>query len=464
MRYGVVLCLVLLSGCSETGESTIPTALVTERDFDIVVETIGTLDAAQSTLVSSTIGGERGKIIWLIDEGSRVSVGDALVRLDPTPFQQAIERLTSEVAEQEAIAQAYKQALGWEEVQTQRQQTSAAFDLRVSELDLLKLEKGDGPLELSRLESAVQVAQRDYEQFTVYLSDLKQLMNDGIISEGEVQQGERKVRETQKVLNSTKQQFETYRDYVFPSLLEKAKSRVERMKLELEQTKKSAQFQLGKARATMLQADQQIEVAKDALIVASKELDETTIIAPIPGMVVYREEYRNGERRKPRVGDIVLQNQPLLYLPDITSMIVETFVREVDVHKVRIGTSTSTLVDAFPEIAFDGEVVSIGVLAENQTRRNDSSKVFQGSIRLDNSTDNLRPGMTARSVINSGGIENALCIPVSAVFVDDGKPFCYVSDGSDYERSFVELGSQNDNWVEVLSGLSKGDNVSLIAP
>ena len=79
MRYGVVLCLVLLSGCSETGESTIPTALVTERDFDVVVETIGTLDAAQSTIVSSTIGGERGKIIWLIDEGSR----DCSVRPPP---------------------------------------------------------------------------------------------------------------------------------------------------------------------------------------------------------------------------------------------------------------------------------------------------------------------------------------------------------------------------------------------
>jgi HlyD family secretion protein len=464
MRNIVVPCLVLLVGCSESTDSDVPTALVVERDFEVVVETIGTLDAAQSTIVSSTIGGERGKIIWLIDEGSRVSVGDALVRLDPTPFQQAIERLTSEVAEQEAIEQAYKQALGWEEIQTQRQQTSAMFDLRVAELDLLKLEKGDGPLELSRLESAVQTAQRDYDQFTVYFEDLKQLMDEGIISEGEVQQGARKVRETEKVLNSALQQYETYRDYVFPSLLEKAKSRVERMKLELEQTKKSSQFQLGKARATMLQAEHQVEAAKDALVVASNELSETTITAPIPGMVVYREEYRNGERRKPRVGDTVLQNQPLLYLPDITSMIVETFVREVDVHKVQIGTPTSTRVDAFPEIAYEGEVLSIGVLAENQARRNDSSKVFQVSIQLTNSSDNLRPGMTARSVINSGGVENALCIPVSAVFVDGGTTFCYRKDGSDFEKSFVELGSQNDNWVEVLSGLSEGDYVSLIAP
>ena len=136
-----------------------PTAEVERMDFNVVVETIGSLDAARSTVVSSSIGGDRGTIIWLIDEGSRVKVGDPLVRLDSTPFADAVVQAKTTLAEASAVAASFEQSLGWEKIQSQRQVATAEFDLRVAELDLLKFEKGDGPLELSRLESDVHEAQ-----------------------------------------------------------------------------------------------------------------------------------------------------------------------------------------------------------------------------------------------------------------------------------------------------------------
>ena len=106
-----------------------------------------------------------------------------------------------------------------------------------------------------------------------------------------------------------KRQYETYRDYVFPSLLEKAHLLVEQQKQKLKQTKKSAGFKVGKAMATLRKAEKELESNRAALQTAKTELGRTIIRAPIPGLVVLREAYRGGDKRKPQIGDVVEQNQ-----------------------------------------------------------------------------------------------------------------------------------------------------------
>ena len=102
----------------------------------------------------------------------------------------------------------------------------------------------------------------------------------------------------------------------------------------LEQTGKSSGFQVGKAIASEKNAEGALTAARSSLEIARAELEKTTITAPIAGIAVLRDEFRNGEKRKPMVGDTVWQNQPLLDLPDLSSMVVKTLVREVDLHKV----------------------------------------------------------------------------------------------------------------------------------
>lgn len=464
MKQLPLIIALLTVGCGDSAKINLPTEKVERMDFNVVVETIGSLDAARSTVVSSVIGGDKGTIIWLVDEGKRVEVGDQLVKLDPTPFADAVMQAKTLLAETKAIAASFEQSLGWERIQSQRQIATAEFDLRVSQLDLLKFEKGDGPLEISRLESAAEEAEQSHNQFVGYLQDLETLMEDGIISENDVEQARKKSIQSSKLLHMARQQFEIYRDFVYPSTLEKAKGKVARAELELEQIRKSSTFQIGKAKSAMDQAFQRVEDAQSNVDQATEELNATTIHAPIPGMVVYREEYRGGERRKPRVGDAVWQNQPLLYLPDISSMVVNTFIREVDVHKISIGTATTSRVDAFPKIAMVGTVSSIGVLAENSTVGRDGAKVFQLTIKLEESDENLRPGMTARSTILAGEIEDAICVPVASVFIDNAEAYCYVEKSGGFVKTAVVLGSQNESVIEIRSGLEVGQRVSLVAP
>ena len=57
-------------------------AFVKPLSFDITVNTIGTLDAERSHIVSSTIKGDKGKIVYIIDEGTFVKEGDILIKFD----------------------------------------------------------------------------------------------------------------------------------------------------------------------------------------------------------------------------------------------------------------------------------------------------------------------------------------------------------------------------------------------
>jgi hypothetical protein len=72
--------------------------------------------------------------------------------------------------------------------------------------------------------------------------------------------------------------------------------------------------------------------------------------------------------------------------------------------------------------------------------------------------------MTARSTILAGTIDNALCIPVAAVFIDNAEAHCFVENGNGFARTPVVLGSQNETVIEIRKGLSEGERVALVAP
>ena len=66
--------------------------------------------------------------------------------------------------------------------------------------------------------------------------------------------------------------------------------------------------------------------------------------------VVYKEVFFGSEQRKPQVGDQVWANQPLIILPDISRMVVETKVRETDIHKVERNQKVTVRVEAYPDL------------------------------------------------------------------------------------------------------------------
>jgi HlyD family secretion protein len=223
-------------------------------------------------------------------------------------------------------------------------------------------------------------------------------------------------------------------------------------------------IRIAKASAEQDRAEQELRIAQTSLEDANQQLSKTVLKAPIPGLAVIREVYIKGEKRKVQVGDTVWQNQPLLYLPDISEMLVNAEVREVDLHKLRKGLPTTVFIDAYPETDFEGVVHSIGVLAEKKTTVRSPEKYFQVTIVIQEHDERLRPGMTAKADILSGRTTDALVVPLNAVFENEGRKCCYVSLGNGYELREVQTGIQNEDFAEIKEGLTAGERICLIEP
>ena len=387
-------------------------AFAKRASFDVTVNTIGTLDAERSHVVSSTIKGQNGKILHIIDEGTFVKKGDVLIRFDSARFEAEILRLAGELRSREASFEARKQILEWEKSQAEGAIKAAEFDLKD--------------------------ATQEYSRYVSYIGDMEALGKKGLHYPNEIYQAKKKAEQ----LFSKQQRHET----------------------SFEQINKESVFKIAAAMAELVKAKNEIETTNIALKDVREELGKAVVRAPFPGIVVHYETHRDNQRRKPRVGDSVWQDQPLLYLPDISSMIVKTVVREVDLHKVTKGQKASIQVDAYPKLAFTGQVASIGVLASDGGEAGKGEKHFQVVVAIHGDNPRLRPGMTARVTLYTDAARNVLSVPVQAVFSEGGSRYCYVRKGKNVNKVNVEIGRQNEDYAEIVAGLNDGDMVSLVKP
>ena len=442
----------------------LPLYTVSEQSFEVMVDTIGVLDAARSHMVSSTIRGDKGKIIFFIDDGTKVHKGDVLVRLDPTPFEEEIHGLKGEVLSLEAARDAAKQILEWEKSQVEREVRTAEFNLKVAELELKKLVQGDGPLQLAQLKGEMEKAKEEHTRYASYLSDLEILGQKGVDTLTEIKLAKEKTAELTEKYETANKKYMSYKEHVLPSLVETAKANVGKANMELEQIRKASVYKVAKASSALKEVDGKFQTAQASLSQAESELKKTAILAPFSGIAVLCEAFHDGEKRKPRVGDRVWQNQPLLYLPDISSMIVKTRVREVDLHKIGIGQKCNVRVDAYPEVLFEGEVGFVGVMASGRFEDGAGEKYFQMTVSLAGEDARLRPGMTARVSILTEQVNNVLSIPVHAIFNERGEKYCYQWLGKDFKKVPIVIGRLNEDVVEIRSGLEEGDQVSLVEP
>ena len=401
-----------LALCShQIGPVDSPLVAVHKDSFEVRVETVGTLDAARSFQVVSSVRGDRGKVVRIVDDGARVSPGDVLVRFDATPFENDVQRLVGETRAREALLEYARQNLEVEKSQVKKTLDNGEYDL-IS-------------------------ARQEHERFHAYIEDLGALAKKGYPVEGEIAQAKRK-------------------EQALATALAKAQT-------ELERLARAAVSSVAKAAAEVNKAESELTASRAALATAQRDLESTEIRAPSAGFVVLNEIYAGTIKRKPRSGDTIWQGQPVLYLPDLSAMIVKTQAREEDLHKLKPGQLVTVRVEAYPDARFEGEVANVGVLAV-ETQGSAAGKYFQVTINLRGSDPRLRPGMTARVSIVADRVKDALVIPVSALYYEGGQPIAYVSDGSRVVPRRLTIGRRGDDLVEITEGLASGERVSLAKP
>jgi HlyD family secretion protein len=458
---GVVSVPVLVLKGRDAGG--IPLAEVREGPFRITIVERGTLQALRSVSYASAIQSNQAKIVAMVEEGKMVRKGDLLILFDSAPFEEEIRRSQAQLAEAEADLEKARQDQKLQAIQNQEELAAARQRVEKSDLQLKDAQEGKGQLREEEASLAVAAAERELQKATTSLEDLKPMLSEGFITRQELERAEQQVDKAREELALAKKRQQSLLGFERPLEMSQARSDALLTKESLRQLGSAAASRLEQRRAAVAAAESRIQEAASKLALARQQLARTEVRADVPGIVVHREVFFGSERRKPQVGDQVWANQPLLILPDVSRMVVETSVRETDIHKVERNQRVDIRVQAYPDLKLTGTVSLVGTLAQEEKERR-GSKFFSVTVQVNESEPRLRPGMTARVEIQAEERGRALAVPIDAVFEKEGRAVCYVLERRGLRSREVLLGPSNSDHVVVERGLRPGERVALRDP
>ncbi len=184
--------------------------------------------------------------------------------------------------------------------------------------------------------------------------------------------------------------------------------------------------------------------------------------APMDGLVVMTQTFRQGQTTQVQLGDQVRPGQPFMKIVDTSSMQVEALVSQADSSDFRVGQQATIGLDAFPGLQFPGKVYSIGALAVKGMWDTYYIRNVPVRITIDGRDARLIPDLSAWAHIRLGaGESNAIIVPREAVRTEGGQDVVYVKGQKGFEKRPVELGLKTTTQVAIRSGLKAGEEVAV---
>lgn len=251
------------------------------------------------------------------------------------------------------------------------------------------------------------------------------------------------------------------------------------------------------AQASKQSAYYNVQSASATVSEARDNLNRTSIFAPVDG-TISKLDVELGERV---LGTIQMAGTEMMRVANLNNMEVEVDVNENDIVKIAIGDSANVEVDAYLKKEFKGIVTSISNSASTALSA-DQVTNFKVKIRIlkesyadltagkPENYSPFRPGMTATVDIITTRKENVVAVPISAVVMrtdttasrkviladdkmdeeeateeapvvkNEKRYECvFVKSGNKVKLRIITTGIQDDTYIEVLSGLKKGETI-----
>lgn len=411
---------------------------VTRRSINETVSASGKIFPETEVKISSDVSGE---IIDLyVKEGDSVVAGQILAKIKPDEYQSLVEQGEASLST----------------ARSQRQITSSNVQGSSAQIEQLKADR-------RRLDSQLEVARNAHKRNET-------LYKDGIISTAE---------------------FETSKNTL---------AAAESALAAAEATLKSAESSLSSAKENVRVAEFGISSATARLKELKTSLQKTIITAPVSG-IISKLSVEKGERV---VGTLQMAGTEMMRIANLHSMEVQVEVSESDILKVSLSDRVDIEVDAYLGRKMLGKVTEIASSASNVgtvaglNLNSDQVTNFVVKIRIDPESYKdlvsdgrrypFRPGMSASVDIYTHLAENALSVPIVSVTAQEDenqkkmkkqeeeegpqkeekketvgadavKEIVFVVVGDTVAVREVKTGIQDNNHIEILSGLQEGETV-----
>ena len=424
----LLIALVYLKGKSKPKGEKVSVEEVTPRTIRETVSASGKVFPETEVKISSDVSGEIVELY--VEEGDSVTLGQLLVKVDPDAYQSQVERGMASV--NNSKAQLANSRAGVERSKAQLTQSQAQKEQIEAQLTNTKAihKRNEG------------------------------LHKDGVISDADFEMSLSNLQALEANLRSAIASVKT------------------------------AEANLESAKQSVNAADYTVKSAEASLKELRTSLRRTSIYAPTTGVV----SLLNVEKGERVVGTSMMTGTEMMRIANLNAMEVQVDVSENDVLRVSMGDTADIEVDAYLDRTFTGVVTQIANSASNSATAaltTDQVTNFVVKILIDPSTyadlitaqnvSPFRPGMSASVEVYTKTERGALSIPIQAVTTraekkkkgdktapkkkkeedekEDLKEVVFVCRGDSAKMIEVKTGIQDDSYIQVLSGLSSGDEV-----
>jgi multidrug resistance efflux pump len=242
-----------------------------------------------------------------------------------------------------------------------------------------------------------------------------------------------------------------------PATIRQAEIELEKASRAYDQAKQNYSLKVRQAAADMREAEINLAREKRSQQEMVTVLTQFDIYAPGSGMVIYKRDW-DGTKRTAGT-EINTWDLAVATLPDMSTMISQTYANEIDISKIKVGQQVRVGVDAFPEKKYTGQVMEVANIG--QQLPNTDAKVFEVRIELMERDTILRPSMTTSNQIITQVLDSVIFLPMEALHANDSLTFVYTRAG---EKKVVVLGESNENFIVVEMGLRAGEKLFLSMP
>jgi len=182
---------------------------------------------------------------------------------------------------------------------------------------------------------------------------------------------------------------------------------------------------------------------RSELEIARQQLNDAVLYAPIAGAV--RQRHAN-------VGQYLAAGAPVVTLVQMNPLRLRTEVPERDALNIRVGMTVRVTVEGAAG-THQGKVVRLSPAID------ETSRTLLVETEVSNAANSLRPGAFARAEIVASSSQRALMVPATAIVTFAGIDRVFtVQDGKASEER-VRTGRHTADGVEILEGISAGDQV-----
>jgi len=192
----------------------------------------------------------------------------------------------------------------------------------------------------------------------------------------------------------------------------------------------------------VLQLEESAKMLQENLVFARKNLDNLLVRAPVSGYLSeLNVELGESKSRGVRLGQVDIPHQFKLIAN----------LDEYYLNQISLGMSA--------QINFNGEQVNL-TIAKVDSRVKQSQ--FRVEFNLPNQLEHIKAGQSLSvDLMLSKGLDNSLLLKRGAFIKNTGGNWAFVlnEDGTSASRRLIKLGKKNQNYYQVLDGLSDGDTV-----